>query len=181
MKMKLRDFNRDELVDEIYMKAGEFAVICFEGERNKQIEISAWEIDGKTFDIFLVKPTDIMRDRFREEQARLAEYGCDDFEETYTFDRKHRLCLVVSNRSATVKDKVVKLRLSWVIHGPDHSPYIKSKHKMPTQERRLKSVIGICILLFIPLFIGFITYLAIGDLVVVTIALGLPDFQIFTD
>ena len=173
--MDLAEFKGDELVEEIYMKAGEFAVVCFEGERNKHIEISAWEINKEKFDIFLVKPTDIMNDRFRGEQARLAKLSCSDFEETYTFDRKDRLCLVVSNMNATVRNKIVKIRLSWVIHGVDHSPFIAPKHKIPSQKRKMqmKNVLGICTLLLIPLFIGSITYLAIDDPVVVGIALGL--------
>ena len=142
-------------------------MVCFKGERNKKIEISAWEVDKERFDIFLVKPTDIMDDRFREEQARIAEWSVDDFEETYTFDRIDRLCLVVSNKNATLKDKIVKLRLSWVIHGVDHSPFRKSKDKMSTQKGTAKSTIlwkiGFTSIIIIPSVVAVIVLSLTGD------------------
>jgi len=177
------------LTKDIYLEAGEFAVVCFEGRRNARLEISAWEIDRVQFDILLVAPTDIMEDRYREERALLAEYYCQDFQETYTFDRNQRLCLVISNTRATSRDKLVKLKLSWVLHDDDQWPVKKAKKPASTGEatehKKAMSprAVGYCVLLFFPITVALVLYFAIGDPVVVSVATAITSIivAIFKD
>lgn len=171
------DFKDKEFTEEIYLKAGEFAVVCFEGQRNARLEISAWEIDKEQFDILLVAPTDIMKDRYREDQSRLAEFNCVDFQDTYTFDRNQTLCLIISNMRAISREKIVKLRLSWVMHSDNDWPAKKKERKVaPVSKSTTKKPIlspksiGYCTLLLIPIVVAIFVYLALGDAVIVSVA-----------
>jgi hypothetical protein len=175
--MTIFEFEGKDFTEDIYIVPGDFEVICFEGRRNARLEISAWEIDKEQFDILLVSPSDIMEDRYREDRARLVDYNCYDFEDTYTFDRNHRLCLIISNIRATSRDKLVKLKLSWVIHDEDDWPVKKAKKKrsVPTSQPKRKKTIspkalGYCALLFIPLAVALVVYSVTSDPVIVTAA-----------
>jgi hypothetical protein len=105
-------FKEKEIIEDILVEAGDFEVICFEGNRNDRVQISAWEVDGEPFDIFLLKESDIFEDTFHEERAVLSKRSCKDFEGTYTFDIKDTRCLVLSNIRAYTRDKLVRLHLT---------------------------------------------------------------------
>jgi hypothetical protein len=109
--MEFIEFVGREFSDEILVEAGDFVVISFEDERHVRIQISAWEIDGEKFDLFLVKENDILEDRFREKGAYFSKTGISDFENEYTFDLRHKRCLVLSNVRAISKDKLIKVHL----------------------------------------------------------------------
>ena len=110
-EMEFIEFVGREFSDEIHVEAGDFVVITFEDERHVRIQISAWEIDGEKFDLFLVKENDVLEDRFREKGAYFSKTGISDFEDQYSFDLKHKRCLILSNVKAISKDKLIKVHL----------------------------------------------------------------------
>lgn len=115
-EMEFIEFVGREFSDEILVEAGDFVVIAFEDERHVRIHISAWEIDGEKFDLFLVKENDVLEDRFRE-GAYFSKRGIKDFEGVYSFDLKQKRCLILSNVRAISKDKSIKIHLIRVKPG----------------------------------------------------------------
>jgi len=109
--MEFIEFVGREFIDEILVEAGNFVVISFEDERHVKIQISAWEIDGEKFDLFLVKENDVYENRFRETGAYFSKKGISEFENQYGFDLKHTRCLILSNVRAKSKDKLIKVHL----------------------------------------------------------------------
>ena len=143
--MESIEFIGREFSDEILVEAGDFVVISFEDERHVRIQISAWELDGEKFDLFLVKENDILENRFREKGAYFSKTGISDFENEYTFDLRHKRCLVLSNLRAISKDKLIKVHLLRIepseltgVQYPIVSPQAKDGQTSQRKSKRLE-------------------------------------------
>ncbi len=142
--MEFIEFNGREFSDEILVEAGGFIVIAFEDERHVRIHISAWEIDGEGFDLFLVKENDVLEDRFRETGAYYSERGISEFENQYSFDFKHKRCLILSNVRAQSRDKLIKVHLIRIkpseLTGPSYERKSQPKEEAKSQESSTRNI-----------------------------------------
>ena len=151
--MEFIEFVGREFSNEILVEAGDFIVITFEDERNVRINISAWEIDGEMFDLFLVKENDVLEDRFREQGAYFSERGISDFEDAYSFDLKHKRCLILSNMRAISRDKLIKVHLIRVKPSELTGVQYQNVAVQSKEEQKARNINWINIVLFIILLI----------------------------